>query len=250
MSVRPMRKRYELRTGIVGATLEEELEPAKKTPTIEIIKALTPTSLAVAAVVSNAHHAVLYSLAGLSAAGVFYDHVKDAVLARKDKSHNKNVVKRNLKQFRTFSEELGPFLNTELTRSDTFAGIANAIKQKHPQIQYRFPIPPVEVFYNNWYFLNSRIQRDDFTPEQFHGAVKELWNVLSGWSLYCVYRSYEVFAQNSSVIDSQYKSQFNAFQQNWTAFITGWLKFIKQLNKELTGFEPLPLGVNMPLPLT
>lgn len=59
-----------------------------------------------------------------------------------------------------------------------------------------------------------------------------------------MYRSYEVFAQNSSVIDSECKSQFNAFQQNWTAFVGSWLKFIKQLNKELTGFEPLTINVN------
>lgn len=244
-----MQRRYEPRYEIIGAAQGEEPERVKRAPTYEIIKTLTPTALVVAGFWSHSH-AILFSLAGLSVVGVFYDHIKDAVIFVKDKSHHKSVVKRNLKQFRTFSEELGPFLNTELNRSDTFASISNTINQKHPQLQYRFPIPPVEVFYNNWYFLNIRIQRDDFTPEQFHGAVRELWNVLSGWSLYCVYRSYEVFAQNSSVIDSQYKSQFNAFQQNWTAFITGWLKFIKQLNKELTGFEPLPLSVNMPLPLT
>jgi hypothetical protein len=249
VSLGPVQRRYEPRYEIIGAAQEEKPERVKHPPTYEIIKTLTPTALVVAGFWSHSH-AVLFSLAGLSVVGVFYDHIKDVAISIRDKSRNKDVVKRNLKQFRAFSEELGPFLNHETNRSDTFAGIANKINGKYPQIQYRVPIPPVEVFHNNWYFLNVRIQRDDFTPEQFHGAVRELWNVLSGWSLYCVYRSYEAFAQNSSVIDSESKSQFNAFQQNWTAFISDWLKFIKQLNKDLTGVEPLPLGVTMPLPLT
>jgi hypothetical protein len=248
VSPRPVQKRYEPRYEIIGAAQEEEAERVKRPPSYEIIKTLTPTALVVAGFWSHSH-AVLFSLAGVSVVGIFYDHIKDAVISIKDKSHNKDVVTRNLKQLCAFSEELGPFLNPEFNRSDTFTGIANEINRKYPQIQYRNPIPPVDIFYHQWYFLNARLHRDDFTPEQFHSAVRELWNVLASYSLLCVYRSYEAFAQHSGLIDPQSKSQFNGFQQNWTAFGNSWIKFSKQLNRELTGFEPIPISLNLPLPL-
>jgi hypothetical protein len=246
VSPKPVQRRYEPRYEIVGA---DEPEVVKRPPAYEIIKTLTPTALVIAGFLSHSH-AILFSLAGLSVVGVFYDHIKNRLISIKGKSHNKNVVKGNLEQLRTFSEELGPFLDVQTNRSDTFQGIASEINRKCPQIQYRCPIPSVELFYQQWYFLNLRIQRDDFSPEQFHGAARELWNVLSGFSLHCVYRSYEAFAQYSSAIDAQNKSQFNGFQQKWNAFGDSWLKFTKQLNRDLTGFQPIPISLNLPLPLT
>jgi hypothetical protein len=242
----PVQRRYDPRYEIISD--QEGQESLKRPPSYEIIKTLTPTALVVAGFLSHSH-VILFSLAGLSVVGVFYDQIRHAIIAVKDKSHNKHVAKRNLRQLRNFSEELGPFLDVQMNRSDTFQGIANEITRKYPQIQYRSPIPPVELLYQQWHFLNIRIQRDHFTPEQFHGAARELWNVLSGFSLYCVYRSYEAFAQHSSTIDAQCKSQFNSFQQNWTTFGNGWMKFTKQVNKDLRGFEPLPNHITLPLPL-
>jgi hypothetical protein len=97
---------------------------------------------------------ILFSLAGLSVVGVFYDQIRHAIIAGKDKSRNKDVAKRNLSRLRNLSEELGPFLDVQMNRSDTFQGIANEITRKYPQIQYRSPVPPVELFYQQWHFLN------------------------------------------------------------------------------------------------
>lgn len=96
----------------LGLLRDEEPERVKRPPTYEIIKTLTPTALVAAEFWSHSH-AVLFSLAGVSVVGIFYDHIKDAVISIKDKSHNKDVVSRNLKMLRTFSEELGPFLNSD-----------------------------------------------------------------------------------------------------------------------------------------
>ena len=229
---------------------EEEPKDVHRPPTIDIIKALTPTALVVVGYFSRNRPSAFYGLAVLAVLGTFYDPIVHRIHLLRDKVHNKRIAKGNLRQLRTFSEELGNFLDVSGNRLDTLQGLMDYIRTRFPTASYRVPIPAVEIFHNQWHYLNRRIQAENFTPNQFHPAAHELWNVISGYSVHSVFRAFETFVDMSKDFQFKEKSQFNAFQQNWVLFANSYIKFLKHLNEDFRGFEALPISVTLPLPLS
>jgi hypothetical protein len=238
------------------ATGTLQAEPAPKMKITELISSLT-------ALVSLllAHGQVDRTrFWGIIGAGVLigfvgaYRPLFAAVRRLRTRLHDNGVVHRHQPEFRRVAREAGTFLDTNRSRTDTLAAILNQVSQRQGQqnslVIALSQIPNSEIFRDRWHSFNVRIQHDKLSAEQFHYAVDELTAILRSHNSYCVTPIFYTFANEyREILADNEKSQFNAFQQSYRAYLERFAEFVGRLNDDFYGLPELSAVMALPKPL-
>ena len=173
-------------------------------------------------------------------------------LARRirDFMHDRAVVRRESRDLRGFSAELGHFL--DLSRADTLHSIVQQLKQNHPDsLAGIMLMPEVGILCAHWQFLSGRIARDHLSTPAFHELVEEFSALLRGYANYCVMPIFQRFAaEMRSEAKEHERSQLNGFQQRFAKLVTDYMRQLERLNAELRTMSPLTtVAIYCPPPL-
>ncbi len=226
----------------------DEKHEQKRTPAYEIIKTLTPILLVVFGYLGKMSRPFSYGFACLAVLGIYYDPLTKALRWVRMTLHNRAVARGNIKQLRHLSEELTTFLDITINRSDGLQAIVNAISQRSVDLTRNVRLPVADIFHYQGYYLNKRIH-EHLSVKHFHDAVTEFYGLVSGYNSFAVSPVFQTLA-HEHLLNAHEKSQLNAFQQRWVAFIADYQKFAKELNREFRSRASVSIEIGPPLPLS
>jgi hypothetical protein len=240
-----MINQYDSQSGFYAAPNETP----KKTPFYEIIKTLTPTLLIIFGYLGKMSRPIFYGFAFLAVIGIYYDPISKRLGAMRDRFHNRTVVNNHIKQLRLLAEELATFLDISVNRNDRLQAIVDSINQRNFELTKNLRLPAPDIFHAQGYYLGMRIHYEHLNVRQFHAVFTEFYALISGYSSYAVCPVFRTLAQEN-LLNAYEKSQLNAFQQRWNAYIADYVKFAKQLNRDLHSVPAFSIGIGVPLPIS
>jgi len=229
--------------------VNEEQAPTTTSKLYEITtKVVLPIGLAVVGIVHAQVRFLLYLGPAVLVLAYFPDLLR--VFRRiRDFLHDRAVVRRESRELRSFSTELGQFLSAN--RNDTLHNIVQSFKQNSPSLA-GFPLmPEMGVFGAHWQFINGRIAQGGFSTSAFHEVVEEFSALLRGYANYCVQPIFTRFAaEMRSEAKEHDRSQLNGFQQRFARLATDYMRLVERLNVELRTVAPFTIiAVYYPPPL-
>ena len=170
--------------------------------------------------------------------------------------HDDRVVRKHMPEFRRMTREAGRFIHSDIARPDTLGGILHEVQsrlssQPHHALLTRLTgIPNQNIFIDRWLCFNRRVQKDRFSVEQFHVAMEELTGILQSHTNYCMTPIFHTFASEyREILTDNERSQFNAFQQSYRAYLERFSDFAKRLDDEFRGLPQLETAMALPKPL-
>jgi hypothetical protein len=170
--------------------------------------------------------------------------------------HDNRVVRKRQQEFRRITREAGSFMDSNISSSDTLAALLNQVNQRlSGQSQNALVIaigriPQTQIFMDRWYCFNTRIQNDKLSAVQFHTAVDELVAILRCHTNYCAMPIFHTFASEyRELLTDSEKSQFNAFQQSYRAYLERLAEFVNRLNDDFRKLPELSATIALPKPL-
>jgi len=239
----------------VSQYFREQVEEKSAKPSIFDIfaKLLLPIVLASVAVYRRDSTVPLLGFAAVALLASFYRFILDFFKRVASETHDRRVAKKALKPFRSFCRELSFYFDASTSRSDTLTGILNEIARRSTQgtqLNLGLRIPPVELFHNHMHWLNRRIINEKLSASQFHEVVNEFTGLISSYSSFCVYPVFRIFASElREGLMPHEKSQLNGFQGRFVVSVTGYQKFLKDLNQDFRLLPDFPIVIMLPDPL-
>lgn len=170
--------------------------------------------------------------------------------------HDLRVVRKHLQEFRRISREAGKFIHSDIARYDTLGGMLHGVQSRlsnqpqHSLFTMLAKVPDPNIFIDRWLCFNKRAQKDNFSAGQFHAALEELTGILRSHNTYCMSPIFHTFASEyREILTDNERSQFNAFQQSYRAYLERFTEFVTRLNDEFRGFPELHTAMALPKPL-
>jgi len=167
--------------------------------------------------------------------------------------HDRAVARRGVKPLRSFCREFSIYFDASTSRSDTLAGILSEVARRSTQgtqLNVALRTPPVELFHSHMHWLNLRIAKEKLSARELHEIVNEFTGLVASYASFCVYPVFRIFASElREALTANEKSQLNGFQGRFVVSVTGYQKFLKNLNEEFRLLSELPIGIMLPDPL-
>jgi hypothetical protein len=216
-------------------------------------KLLLPIVLALVAVYRRESTAALLGFAAVALLASFYRHIVEVVKHCANHLHDRTVARKAIKSFRSFCREFSFYFDASTSRSDTLAGILSEFARRNPQgnqLNVALRIPPVELFHSHMHWLNVRISKERLSASELHELINEFTNLVGSYASFCVYPVFRIFASElREALMPNERSQLNGFQGRFVVSVTGYQKFLKDLNDEFRLLSELPIGIMLPDPL-
>jgi len=236
-------------------TVTRQPEPAPKIKITELLSIFTP--LATLVLARGQVGTRFWGIVGVGVLVAFIGTYRPLFVGAqrlRQRLHDNGVAHKHQPELRRVAREAGSFLDNNISKTDTLAAMLNQVSQRQgPQnslIIALSRIPSTEIFRDRWHSFNTRIQRDNLSAEQFHEAVDELTAILRSHNSYCVTHIFYTFASEyREILTDNEKSQFNAFQQSYRAYLERFAAFVERLNDDFRGLAELSAVMALPKPL-
>ncbi len=230
-----------------GTVTQPTSAPGPKVQITELLKVFAPL-LALVLAWSQTDRARFWGILSLGALITLIGIYRPlfAMLRRlAQRRHNERVAREYRQEFRRIAREAGNFVDSNISRPDTLAAILNQVNRRlsspHNVLLVALSrVPQTQIFMDRWCCFNIWIQKDKLNAEQFHVAVDELTGILRSHNSYCATPIFHTFASEyrELLMDNE-KSEFNAFQQSYRAYLERLAEFVSRLNDDFRGLPEL-----------
>jgi hypothetical protein len=234
-----------------GATSSENANLPRTPSVFDIIsKVLLPIAVVIAGYFGRSHAYLLVAFVAVALLVTFSRLLIAGLARQRDALIDRRLSRIAVKSLRRFSREAAFFFETNISRSDSLAAILQEVSNRNIAVGTELRIAPIDIFKQQWHFLDWRIQHGPVDAKGVHDAINELTSLLQSYNTYCIRPIFSTYASElREALLPHERSKLNAFQQQYVAFVGAFSKFVVEVGEEFRRLPQLYASFSLPAPL-